>query len=123
MSFLASIEDLMKGISLEDTLGVVFAENTVSHMITGKVVSRAVRGHFLVQSALVTNLLKQFIDDGEDEAKGIEDDISVEEDEKTVETVKREDVLRESQNMLKTRGKRRKISKVKITRYCFSWKI
>ena len=27
------------------------------------------------------------------------------------------------QNKLKTRGKRRKISKVKITRYCFSWKI
>ena len=62
----------------------------------------------------------------EDEEECIKDDISVEKDEKTVETVEREDVLRELENltnMLKTRGKRRKISNVKITWYCFNWKI
>ena len=70
-------------------------------MISGKAISRAVRCHFLVQSALVTNLFKPFIDDGDHEAEDIEDDISVAEDEKTVETVKREDVLRELENVTK----------------------
>ena len=36
-------------------------------MITEKAISRAVRGNFLVQSALVTNLFKPIIDDGENE--------------------------------------------------------
>ena len=48
MSFLDSIGGLMKSSSLEEALGVVFDENTVSHKITGKPLSRAVRGHFLV---------------------------------------------------------------------------
>ena len=91
----------MKGIGLEEALEVVFAENAVSHMITGKAISRAVRGYFLVQFALVTNLFKPFINDGEDEAQGTEDDISVEENEKTVETVKREDGLRVLENIAK----------------------
>ena len=123
---LGSIGGLMKGSGLEEALRVVFAENAVSHMITRKAISRAVTGHFLVQSTLVTNLFKPFIDDGEDEEECVKEDISVEKDEKTVETVEREDVLRELENltnMLKTRGKRRKISNVKITWYCFNWKI
>ena len=91
----------MKGNGLEEALGVLFAENTVPHMITRKVISRAVRGHFLVQSALVTNLFKSLIDDDEDEPEVIEDDISVGQDERTVETVKREDVLRELENVTK----------------------
>ena len=113
----------MKGTDLEEVLGVVFAENIVPHMITRKAISTAVRGHFFAQSALVTNLFKLFIDDGKDEAEGNEDDISVEEDE---ETVKREDVLRQLENItntLGTRGKQQKMSKVKITQYCLSWKI
>ena len=101
MSFLGSIGGLIKGGGLEEAFGLVFAENTVPHMITRKAISGAVRGHFSVQSALVTNLIKPFIDDGEDEAEGIEDDISVKEDEKTVETVKREDVFRELENATK----------------------
>ena len=113
----------MKGTDLEEALGVVFAENIAPHMITRKAISTAVRDHFLVQSALVTNLFKLFKDYGKDEAEGNEDDISVEEDEKTV---KREDVLRQLENiinMLGTRGKQQKMSKVKITQYCLSWKI
>ena len=95
-------------------------------MITEKAISGAVRGHFLVQSALVTNLFKPIIDDGENEAECIEDDISVEEAEKTIETVKREDVLRDLENVtkyVKDEGKTTNISKVKITQSCFSWKI
>ena len=71
-------------------------------MITEKVISRAVRGHFLVQSALVINLFKPIIDDGENEAECIEDDISVEEAEKIIETEKR--------RCFERYGKRHKIS-------------
>ena len=46
MSFLGSIGGLMKGSGLEKAFGVVFAENTVSHMITGMTISRVVGGHF-----------------------------------------------------------------------------
>ena len=101
MSFLGSIGGLMKGSGLEKAFGVVFAENTVSHMITGMTISRVVGGHFLVQSALVTNVFKPFIDDVEDEAEDTEDDKFVSEDEKTVETAKRDGVLRELEYVTK----------------------
>ena len=35
----------------------MYAENTVGHMLTGKAVSRAVRGHMLVDAALNTKLV------------------------------------------------------------------
>ena len=101
MSFSGSIGGLKKGSSLKEALRVVYAENTVPHMITRMVISRTFRGHFLVQSALTTNLFNLFIVDSEDEAEGIVKDISVEEDEKTVGIVKRENVLREFKNATK----------------------
>ena len=52
MSFLGSIGKMMKGSGLEELLAEVYAENSVEHMISGKAVSRAIRGHFLVESAL-----------------------------------------------------------------------
>ena len=101
MSFSGSIGSLVKDSGLKEALGVVYAENTVPHMITRMTISPAFRDHFLVQSALATNLFNLFIVDSEDEAEGIVKDISVEEDEKTVGTVKREDVLRELKNVTK----------------------
>ena len=50
---------------------------------------------------MTTNLFNLFIVDSEDEAEGIVKDISVEEDEKTVGIVKRENVLREFKNVTK----------------------
>ena len=70
-------------------------------MVTRKTISRAVRGLFLVESSLMTNLFKPFMVDGEDEKEGIKKDIAVEKDEKTVGTVKRDDVLKESENATK----------------------
>ena len=64
-------------------------------------ISRVVRSHFLVQSALVTNLFKPFIDDGKDQAKYTEENVSVEDDEETVETMKTEDILRVLKNFTK----------------------
>lgn len=52
MSFLGSIGYLMNGTGLQECLETVYASNSVVHMLTGKAIQRAVRGHFLVDSAL-----------------------------------------------------------------------
>jgi hypothetical protein len=57
MSFLGSIGNLMAGSGLQELLEIVYASNTVSHMLTGKAVSRAVRGHMLVDAALSTIII------------------------------------------------------------------
>ena len=63
MSFLGSIGSLMKGSGIEDLFIEVYAENTVSHIMSGKAVSRALRGHFLTEAGLVSLLLEQVFDD------------------------------------------------------------
>lgn len=57
MSFLGSIDHIMTGSGLQGVLEVVYASNTVGHMLSGKAVSRAVRGHLLVDAALNTKHL------------------------------------------------------------------
>ena len=57
MSFMGSIGSMMKGSGLEEALETVHGPNAVIHMISGKAVSRALRGHFLVQAALVNKLM------------------------------------------------------------------
>ena len=57
MSFLGSIGHLMAGSGLQELLEVVFAGNAVRHILTGKAISRAVRGHMLVDAALNTILV------------------------------------------------------------------
>ena len=52
MSFLGCIGHVMAGSGLEDLLELVYAKNAVSHMLSGKAIARAVRGHFLVDAAL-----------------------------------------------------------------------
>ena len=47
MSFLGSIGHLMAGTGLQDILEVIFAGNTVTHILSGKAVACAVRGHLL----------------------------------------------------------------------------
>ena len=42
----------MAGSGLQQLLEVVFAQNYVTHMLTGKAIARAVRGHFLVDAVL-----------------------------------------------------------------------
>ena len=61
MRFLGSIGAIMKGSGLEDLLAQVYAENSITHMISRKAVSRANRGHLLVDSSLMSlifNLIK-----------------------------------------------------------------
>ena len=59
MSFLGSIGCLMEGSGLERLLEAVYAKNTVPHIMSGKAVSRAVRAHLLVESALTCVLLEK----------------------------------------------------------------
>ena len=47
----------MGGSGLVDVLELLYARNTISHMMTGKAVSRAVRGHLLVDAVLNTILV------------------------------------------------------------------
>ena len=45
MCFLGSIWHVMTETGLKVLLSVVFAENTVPHMLNGKVIARAIRVH------------------------------------------------------------------------------
>lgn len=52
MSYLGCVGHLMSGSGLQELLQVVYAQNSVEHMLSGKALARAVRGHLLVDSAL-----------------------------------------------------------------------
>jgi hypothetical protein len=61
MSFLGSIGSMMAGSGLAELLQVLFGSDTVSHMLSGKAYTRSIRGHFLVESALMTKLLQHLM--------------------------------------------------------------
>lgn len=65
MSFLGSVGMMMKGSGLEDLFTEVYAENSVTHMISGKAIARATRAHILVQSALMSLLMNDIKEDSE----------------------------------------------------------
>ena len=52
MSFLGCIGHFMAATGLRDLLEQIYAPNTVIHMLSGKAISRALRGHFLVNATL-----------------------------------------------------------------------
>lgn len=58
MSFLGSIGHLMASSGLQEILERVFAKSAVLHMLSGKAIARAVRGHFLVDRALNALLVR-----------------------------------------------------------------
>ena len=63
MSFLGSLGKLMKGFGFETLLAEVYADNTINiHIISGKVISRALRAHFLVEAALMLLILEDVFD-------------------------------------------------------------
>ena len=57
MSFLGSIGKFMENAGLSTVLETIYGENTVKQMLSGKAISRSIRGHFIVESALITFLL------------------------------------------------------------------
>ena len=61
MSFLGSVGTVMRGSGLTEAFQAIYGSNAVEHIMTGKAVSRALRAHFLTESALITKLLCRFI--------------------------------------------------------------
>ena len=60
MSFLGSIGTI-SGSGIEELFSDVYAENSVTHMLSGKAVSRALRAHFLAESALESLIIEKLI--------------------------------------------------------------
>ena len=56
-SFLGSIGSMMKGSGLEEALETVYGHNAVTHMISGKGVSKALHGRFFIKAALLNKLI------------------------------------------------------------------
>ena len=52
MNVLGAIGTLMDGTWLKEILETIYGENSVTHMLTGKSVQRAFRGHLLVDKCL-----------------------------------------------------------------------
>ena len=52
MSFVGSIGHLMAESGLREIFEIIYAPNAVDHMLSGKAISRAVRGDFIVDAAL-----------------------------------------------------------------------
>ena len=79
MSFMGSIGSMMKGSGLEEALETSYGPNTVTQMISGKAISRALRGHFLVEAALVNKLMNAVIPQAqnEDDDQGTSSDMLV----------------------------------------------
>ena len=61
MSFLGAIGHIMQSSGLRQLLCLVYPDNTVSHMLTGKAVYRAMRGYFLVDAALNIFIIKNYL--------------------------------------------------------------
>lgn len=63
MSFLGTIGHIMSGTGLDVALAQVYAENTVIHMLSGKAYARAIRGLFMVDSALNSIIMDDILND------------------------------------------------------------
>eukprot|EP00794_Sanderia_malayensis_P017156 gene17156-18878_t len=62
MSFLSSIGHLMAGSGLKELLELIYAPNAVEHMLSGKAVARALRGHLIVDASLNALLYSAALD-------------------------------------------------------------
>lgn len=62
MSYLGSIGHLMNSSGLREVLGLLYADNAVNHILTGKAYARAVRGHTLIDAALNSMVVTEAYD-------------------------------------------------------------
>ena len=78
MSFSGSIGDIMTDSGISECFGTVYGSTAIIHMLTGKAISRALHGHFTLESALTADLLSQIfpipITEGIDGRQEIEKD-------------------------------------------------
>ena len=62
MSFLGCIGHIMVSSGLQELLELFYAPNAVLHMLSGKAIARAIRGHFIVDAVLNAKLLSKVLD-------------------------------------------------------------
>ena len=72
MNLLGAIGTLMEGTGLKDILGVVYGENSVTHMMSGKSVQRAFRGHLLVDKCLNHMVVSDMVNENPEFAAMVE---------------------------------------------------
>ena len=63
MNLLGTIGTLVEGTGLRNILEVVNGENAVQHMMTGKSVQRAIRGHLLVDRCLNHLIVSELLEE------------------------------------------------------------
>ena len=96
MSYLGCIGHVMNGSGLQDMFLLNYGPNTVRHMLTGKAYSRSLRGHLLVERALMFLLLELVRTDVADTDFGRVTDRDLTELSRIVERVQTEKVDNES---------------------------
>ena len=62
ISFNAAIAHIIDGFGLKQIFELIYAHNTVSHMLTGKAYNRAVRDHMFAFAALYATLLQEIFE-------------------------------------------------------------
>lgn len=77
MSFLGSLGAVMGGSGLMEALQCCYSLNAISHILSGKAVKRAIRAHYLMDSALKVLLLKKYVsqEDEVDDLRNLYDDV------------------------------------------------
>ena len=57
MSTCGSVFQMMKGSGIEEALEQAYGPNAVTHVMSGKAISKVLRGLFLIEAALTTKVL------------------------------------------------------------------
>lgn len=52
----------MGGSGLQELLEVIYADSAVSHILTGKTISRTIRGHILIEAVLYAMILSMIFE-------------------------------------------------------------
>ena len=52
MSYVGSVGHIMEGSGLQEVMSIIYAEDTVPHLFSGKAYARAIRAHSIISSAL-----------------------------------------------------------------------
>ena len=66
MSFAGSLGFVMGGSGIESVFKTVYSEDTVKHVLCGKVIAKALRAHILLESALTIELRQMLFSDGKE---------------------------------------------------------
>lgn len=99
MNLLGAIGTLMDGSGIKEIMETVYGENAVLHMMSGKAVQRAFRGHLLVDQCLTRQIVAKIVEDD----PGFQDQVEelerlytlMETDESDLESLLKADCIRE----------------------------